>query len=177
MIKHTITFILHKDHVIIVSWGDKQFMLGPDEIVTIPRLCHKIPPKEIWNSHASLLEKKSDGLGRSSFYYLIQDLTVSNREIVTSVDYLQALLVAEPIEVLQEIIKSLVPTVEAIKSSQYVAATSTFLKYRYNYHVTVTDDDCSTHHLTYILGRNSDFNLQCTDSDFNSKNGITCSKC
>ena len=38
MIKHAITFILHKDHVTTVSWGDKQFMLGPDEIVTLPRL-------------------------------------------------------------------------------------------------------------------------------------------
>ena len=61
------------------------------------------------------------------------------------------------------------------KLTQYLSATITFLKYRYSYHVTEQSDDCSSHDLNYILGRQSDFY---TSSDsIHTKNGVTCSRC
>ena len=48
MIKDAVSFILHKDHVVTISWGDKNFQLGADESITLPRLCCKVPPKHIW---------------------------------------------------------------------------------------------------------------------------------
>ena len=88
---------------------------------------------------------------------MIHDLTASSKDVVTSVDYVQTLLVAEPVEVLQEIIDSLIHTIEVNKLTQYLSAMSTFLKYRYIYHSTEYLDDCSSHDLNYILGRKSDF--------------------
>ena len=101
---------------------------------------------------------------------------MSNKDIVTSVDYVQSLLVTEPVEVLQEIIDSIVPTLEVNKLSQYLLATSTFLKYRYNYHVTMQLDDCSSHYLNYILGRKSDF-YNDTNTYIHTKHGVTCTRC
>ena len=72
---------------------------------------------------------------------MIKDLTSSNRDIVSSVDYVQALLVAEPVEMLQEIVETLVHTTDKDLLSQYIAATATFLKSRYQKHVLRTDDD------------------------------------
>ena len=100
MIKDAVSFILHKDHVVTISWGDKNFRLGSDESITLPRLCRKVPHKHLWESYKASLQSKRDGLARSSIYYLIRNLTVSNKDIVTSVDYVQSLLVAEPVKVL-----------------------------------------------------------------------------
>ncbi len=118
MIKDAVSFVLHKDHVATLSWGDKTSQLGPEESITLPRLCRKVPPKHIWDAYKSSLNTAKEGLGRSSIYYLIHDLTASSRDIVTSIDYIQALLVAEPVEVLQEIIDSRIPTIETNKLTQ-----------------------------------------------------------
>ena len=66
MIKDAVSFILHKDHVVTISWGDKNFQLGADESITLPRLCRKVPPKHIWESYRGSLQSKKNGLARSS---------------------------------------------------------------------------------------------------------------
>ena len=114
MIKDAVCYILHKDHVMTISWGERTHHLSRQETITLPRLCRKLSPKELWNGYAKRIfetfGKKSDKnqIGRSSFYYLVTHLTCSNKVIVRAVEYVQALLVAEPITVLQDIIDSLV---------------------------------------------------------------------
>ena len=61
MIKDAVSFILHKDHVVTISWGHKNFQLGPDERITLPRLCRKVPPKHICESYRGSLQSKKDG--------------------------------------------------------------------------------------------------------------------
>ena len=73
-----------------------------------------------------------------------------------------------PVEILQEIIDHIIPPLEVNKRSQYLSTTSTFLKYRYNYYVTMQSDDCSSHYLNYILGRKSDY--------YNDRNTSICTK-
>ena len=102
---------------------------------------------------------------------------MSNKDIVTSVDYVQSLLVTEPVEVLQEIIDSIIPTLEVNKLSQYLSDESTFLKYRYNYHVIIHLDNCSSHDLNYILGCQSDYYKNDTNTSIRTKHGVTCSRC
>ena len=51
IIKHVVSFILHKDHAVKTSWGEKTFYLGPDESITLPRLLRKLLPKELWENH------------------------------------------------------------------------------------------------------------------------------
>ena len=50
-IKHIVTFIIHKDHVVATPWGDRTFHLGPDNNITLPRLCRKRSFKELWNKY------------------------------------------------------------------------------------------------------------------------------
>ena len=72
--------------------------------------------------------QKNKRVGRTTFYYMIKDLTSSNHGIVSSVNYVQALLVAEPVDILQQIVGTLVHTTEKEILSQYIAARATFLK-------------------------------------------------
>ena len=176
LIKEAVSFILHKEHVFTTSWGDKVFQLGTDtdETIILPKLCRKISPKDLWSSYVSKSNSTgSKKLGRSTFYYIVRDLTTTSKEIVRSIDYVQALLVTEPIEVLQEIINTLVHPSQKETLSEYLSAMSTFLKYRYNLHVLETSDDCSSHDLRYALGRKSIFE----HNDFKEKQGVTCNKC
>ena len=96
-------------------------------------------------------------LGKRSFYYIVNDLTTSSKVIINAVDCVQALLVTEPIEVLQDIVDSMIHTSKKDKLTKYLTATATFLKYRFNYHVQKVCNDCSTHDPKYILGRKSHF--------------------
>ena len=83
---------------------------------------------------------------------MIKDLSSSNRDIVSSVGYVQALLVAEPVEMLQEVVETLVHTTDKDFQSRYIAATATFLKSQYQKHVLRTDDDSVTHDVNFVLG-------------------------
>ena len=49
-------------------------------------------------------------------------------------DYVQTLLVAEPIKVLQESTDALVPLLEIAKFTEYLIAVCSFLKYCYYHH-------------------------------------------
>ena len=48
--------------------------------------------------------KKKPCIGRTSFHMLCKELTSSDEVNISSVDYVQALLLNEPIELLQDII-------------------------------------------------------------------------
>ena len=144
-IRTIVAFILHRDHVVPTAWGERTYELSSNESVTLPRL-----------------------------YRIVNDLTTSNKVVINAVDYVQALLVTEPIEILQDIVDSMIHTSKREKMTKYLTATATFLKYRFNYHVQKMSDDCSTHDLKYILGRKSNF-----DNSVNTceKTGITCLQC
>ena len=78
---------------------------------------------------------------------MIHNLTASTKNDVALIDYIQALLIVESVEVPQETIDSLIPTVDINKLTQYLSATSTFLRYRYSYYAIKYLDDCSSHDL------------------------------
>ena len=173
IITEAVSYILHKDHIITTSWGEREYELSKDEKITLPRLCRKQSPLNLWNSYAAT-NKKQNKVGRTTFYYMIKDLTSSNRDIVSSVDYVQALLVAEPVEMLQEVVDTLVHTTDKELLSRYIAATATFLKSRYQKHVLITDDDSVTHDVNFVLGRLSTYDNSVQTCP---KSKITCPQC
>ena len=105
---------------------------------------------------------------------MIKDLTSSDRDIVTSVDYVQALLVTEPVQILQQIVDSLVHITERDRLSQYITPMANFLKTRNQHHVLRTGDDCVTHDMKYVLGRYSTYDDSAKTSE---KTKITCPQC
>ena len=176
-VRRVVAFILHRDHVVTTSWGQRMFHLSKNEYVTLPRLCRKRSHLDLWNEYTSICnldENCTQMIGKRSFYYIVNDLTTSNKVIINAVDYVQALLVAEPIEVMQDIVESMVHISKRDKLTKYLAATATFLKYRYNHHAKQVSDDCCTHDPKYILGRKSNFDDSVRTRD---KNGITCPQC
>ena len=127
VITNTVSYILQKDHITIASWGEKEFNLNKHETIILPKLYRKMSQMNLWKSYISTYEA-TKCVGRITFYNLVKDLTSSNRDIVTSVDYVQALLVTEPVVILQQIVNSLVHTTEKDLLTQYITAASTFLK-------------------------------------------------
>ena len=111
IISEAVGFILQKDHITTTAWGYREFNLSVTETIILPKLCRKISPLMLWTKYCSIHEKPNR-LGRTTFYYVVKDLTSSNRDIITSVDYVQALLVTEPVEMLQNIIHSFVHITE-----------------------------------------------------------------
>ena len=139
-VRTIVAFILHRDHVVQTAWGKQTFKLSNHESVTLPRLlCRKRLHLDLWNSYISstcnLDENYTILIGKRSFYYIVNDLTTSNKVVINAVDYVQALLVTEPIKVLQDMVDSMIHTSKRDKMTKYLKATATFLKYRFNYHV------------------------------------------
>ena len=58
IIAEAVSYILHKDHIITTSWGEREYELSRDEKITLPRLCRKQSPLNLWKSYASAHEKK-----------------------------------------------------------------------------------------------------------------------
>ena len=173
VITNVVSYILQKDHITTTSWGEKEFNLNKHETIILPKLCRKMSQMNLWKSYISTYEA-TKCVGRTTFYYLVKDLTSSNRDIVTSVDYVQALLVTEPVEILQQVVNSLVHTTEKELLTQYITAASTFLKSRYQKHVLKSNDDCVTHDLKFVLGRYSTYDDSARTCE---KDKITCPQC
>ena len=58
IIAKAVSYILHKDHIITTSWGEREYELSRDEKITLPRLCRKQSPLNLWNLYANTHEKK-----------------------------------------------------------------------------------------------------------------------
>ena len=101
VVAEAVSLILCKDHIIKTSWGQREFDLSKTEKVILPMLCWKVSPHTLWKTYSTTCDNKKLRINCSTFYNLVKDLTSSGREIVKSIDYVQALLVAEPIELLQ----------------------------------------------------------------------------
>jgi len=175
VVAEAVSLILHKDHIVTTSWGQREFDLSNTEKVILPMLCRKVSPHTLWQTYSTTCDNKKWRINRSTFYNLVKDLTSSGREIVKSVDYVQALLVAEPIEILQQIIESLVHSTEKETLSRYLTATATFLKTRYQKYVLTCDDGCVTHDLKFVLERQSKFDN--TIKTHEKSDGISCLQC
>ena len=124
-------------------------------------------------SYKATIENKQHGEVRYSFYYLVHALIVSSKNIVTSVDYVQALLIQEPTMTKKSPMFLFQQRKRKILTS-YLTAANSFPKYRYNHHVPLQNDDCVTHNLSYIIGRNSKFD---SISKTHQKSGSIYKKC
>ena len=90
IVAQAVSCILQKEHIITTLWGDRELNLSQTEKIILPKLPRKLPPLVLWNKYNTINEKKNR-LGRTSFYFIVKDITSSNCDIVTSVDYVQAL--------------------------------------------------------------------------------------
>ena len=107
-IEHAVKFILSEDHVRTLSWGSMDKVISPNETIVLPKLQRLTTRKIMWESYMEYCKtdenKKKLCIGRTTFHMLCNELTSSDKVIISSLDYDQALLLNEPIESLQDII-------------------------------------------------------------------------
>jgi len=134
----------------------------------------------MWESYLDKFHKDSNTnasrIGRTSFHLLCKELTSCDELVLSSVDYVQALLLTDSIELLQDIVDKIkVPSVST-KFTQYLRSLNAFLKYQYPKHVIKndTDDTCCTHGLEFALGRPGS---KYDDSKETKTDTINCHEC
>ena len=88
---------------------------------------------------------------RSTFFLVCNAVTCSEEQIVGLVDYVQLLLLTEPIELLQGIVDKYFSGDQHKLMTSYLLSVTQFLKHTYT-HYTSQHDDCCTHGIHYGLG-------------------------
>ena len=159
-IHHAVNFILSSENIKSTSCGSVDKLIGPTETIVLPKIQRITTRKIMWESYVEAFNtednKGKPTIGRTSFLLLCKELTLCDKLVQSSVDYVQALLLTEPIDLLQDITdKITVPSV-SIKITNYLQSLSNFLKYQYPQHILKDDknDTCCTHGLEFSLGRN-----------------------
>ena len=127
--------------------------------------------EKIINRLLEVIDEKR--IGRSSFYYLVNEFAIKSKEVVSLVDYIKTLFVAKPIKVLQENTDALVLLLEKAQITKYLAVLYSFLKNFYNNYAIMATDNCATHELQYILIRELKFDDRVRS---HKKNPMSCAK-
>ena len=91
-------------------------------------------------------------MSTSTFFLVCNAVTCSEERIIGSVDYVQSLLLTEPIEALQEIVDKTFSGNQHKLITSYLLSFTQCIKYTYTHHMTQYDD-CCTHGFHYGLGR------------------------
>ena len=176
--EEAVNYILHKDNITTVSWGNIDCVLSKDETVVLPQITRRAPRKILWERYRDHhLETGDQYLKRTSFYLILKMLTRSDQKVLPSIDYVQSLLVTDTIDNLQNMLNDLVQNSDEMDVfADYLSSLTIFLKYGYPHHANIMNDDCTTHDLNFILG--NPMRRRCnTSTTSEPKINITCTKC
>ena len=154
IVEEAVEYILHKDNIATVSWGNSDCVLSKDETVVLPQITRRASRKILWERYRDHhLETGDEYLKRTSFYLILKMLTRSDQKILSSIDYVQSLLVTDTIENLQNMLDDIVEDSDEMDVlADYLSSLTIFLKYGYPHHTNIMNDDCTTHDLKFILG-------------------------
>ncbi len=128
--------------------------LSKSEIIEFPSLTRKRNRIEICNGYRQQVQNEEKDLSRATMYKLMNHLTNNDEAILTAIDYITAILVNEPCEMLQDVIDRCVCTTKQTEMARLLSSAQYFLKHKYKTHVLKNDDVCY-HGLNYYLGRNT----------------------
>ena len=153
-VEEAVKFLLQPDNIRTFSWGTTTKYLSNDETIVLPKLQRTTTRTNLWLRYVEYVKGKSKDscVGRTTFFSLCNEITYSEEIALSSVDYVQALLLTEPIESLQSVIDKYFTGNKHDEMSSSLTSISQFLRYTYNNHV-LLDDECCTHGLLYGLGR------------------------
>ena len=119
------------------------------------------------------LENNDKYVKQTTFYAMMNTMTRSDLKSISSVDYVESLLVTDTFENIQNMIDDMITdTTESEFLSDYLTSLFTFLNYGYKQHAIRVNDDCTTHCLSFILGNST---RRCILN--NNKTRITCTEC
>ena len=147
-----VNFILSENNVVSISYGTKKVKLSKYEIIELPSLTRKRSMHDIFKAYMGTMKENEKSLSRASMFNLMGHLTNQDEAVLTAIDYVTAVLINEPCELLQDIIDKVICTSKQKHVTQLLHSAKHFLKHKYKSHV-VTEDDICYHGLQYCLGR------------------------
>ena len=177
IIEDAVDFLLHKDHISTVSWGSIDCVLSKEETIVLPKISRQTSCKVLWDKYQHIhLENEDEYVKKTTFYAIMNTITRCDLKSISSVDYVESLLVTDTIENIQNMIDDMISdTTEREVLSDYLTSLSTFLKYGYKRHAIKENDDCTTHGLRFVLGNPM---RRCISNPSNIvKTKITCTAC
>ncbi len=77
-------YILSRDNIATVSWGEIAYVLSKDETVILPQTTWKVSQKILWKKkHDWYLEAGDEYLKRTSFNAVLKMLTRSDQKVLS----------------------------------------------------------------------------------------------
>ena len=81
VIGNVVSYILHRDHIFTMSWGDQSCkLLGSEDILVLPCLCRKQSLLHLWRTYQSRNNIRTKVV-RYTFYSKVYDLTIPSRNL------------------------------------------------------------------------------------------------
>ena len=173
-VEKAVKFLLQPDNIGTFSWGTTTKYLSKDETIVLPKLQRTTSRTNLWLRYLDYVvgTSKETRVGRTTFFSICNEITYSEEILLGSIDYVQALLLTEPIESLQTVIDKYYTADKHNELSSALTSLSQFLRYTYNNHVHL-DDDCCTHGIVYGLGRPDSTYIEANET----KHSVTCVEC
>ncbi len=83
VVEEAVSFLLNRDNITTVSWGNVDCVLSKDETVVLPQITRQATRKVLWERYC---ESNSDGdcqyLKRTSLYEIMKVVTRSGRKLI-----------------------------------------------------------------------------------------------
>ena len=147
-----VNFILSKNNVVSISYGTKKVKLSKYEIIELPSLTRKRSMHDIFKAYMGTIKDNEKSICRASMFKLMGYLTNHDEAVLIAIDYVSAILINEPCELLQYIIDKVICPSKQKHITHLLHSAKHFLKHKYKSHVVIEDDICY-HRLQYCLGR------------------------
>ena len=174
-----VKFLLSPENVRTYSWGTVVKELSEHETIVLPKVQRTTTRTNLWLRYQQHIMQKINNnsldhgrIGRSNFFNIVKEVTYSEEVLLGSVDYVQALVMSDPVELLESVIEKYFTGNLQKQLSSNLYTLSQFLKYTYNNHMTL-EDECCTHGIEYSLGRKD----STYDENSESKVSVTCVAC
>ena len=127
-LENAVKFILSESNVVAISYGTKLVKLSKTEIIQLPSLTRKKTRLEIFNDFANFYNDENV-ISRATMFKLMNHLTSNDEGILTAIDYVTAMLINEPCEMLQEVIDWSICATKQSEMTRLIYSSRHFLKH------------------------------------------------
>ena len=152
VLETAVKFILSENNVVAMSYGSRFVKLTKTDIIQLPSLTRKKTRLQMYQDYISFVGDDSKLVSRATMYKLMNYLISNDEAILSAIDYVTAILVNEPCEMLQDVIERTICSTKQTELTRNLYSARHFLKHTYKSHAVLEDNVCY-HNLQYGLGR------------------------
>ena len=104
VVEEAVKFILSESIVVAISYSTIFVKLSKTEIVELSSLTRKKTQFEIYKDYTKVIANDEKMVSRTTMFKLMNHLTSNGEDILTAINYISAIFVNEPCEMLQDVI-------------------------------------------------------------------------